>query len=405
MSASPLQDRLVFVVGAPRSGTTWLQRVLSTHPDVLVLPSETHLFSYGLSTLRDRTQSAVVGGPSTATWFMPPEEFADAARQFADAALGSYVRRTRPDALRVVERSPTHVWHLGLIADVYPDAWVLHIVRDGRDVVRSQVSQTWGAAEIPQAAAEWAGAVRAARAASPRLHRYLEVRYEELLADPSGIAPLFAHLGLDASPEVLSQAALESGRAVNVDPTRPDVATGKWQREWAPEDVAAFEDVAGDALDLLGYPRLPAVGGVATGADRARPGKARWKRPRVFRPDLERRQETVTAVLGALSASGQGLVDLLDDSSLSVSAWSGPLTWRALGRPAAERLAAQVAEEGPWGDPVSGEQVVAGETWTVVLVHRDAAGEVVSRVVVLTVGESGCTSVRYFRLPYGAETS
>jgi hypothetical protein len=168
--------------------------------------------------------------------------------------------------------------------------------------------------------------------------------------------------------------------------------------------VSAFEEVAGDALDLLGYPRLPAVG-TGPSTERSRTSKTRRKRPRVFRPDLERRQETVTAVVAALSARGEGLVALLDDSSLSVSVWSGPLAWRALGRAAAERLAAQVAEEGPWGDPVSGEQVVAGDTWTVVLGHRDTAGEVVSRVVVLTVGESACTSVRYFRLPYGAETS
>ncbi|MGZ6801709.1 MAG: sulfotransferase family protein [Nocardioidaceae bacterium] len=175
-SDSPLQGRLVFVVGAPRSGTTWLQRALGAHPDVLVLPSETHLFSAGISQLRDQAQGGHVGSPSTGTWFMTAAAFAGAARAFCDAALGGYVQRVQPEAERVVERSPTHVWHLGLIADVYPDAYVVHIVRDGRDVVRSQVAQDWGPSTVQDAAAAGASALRRARAAAPRLERYLEVR-------------------------------------------------------------------------------------------------------------------------------------------------------------------------------------------------------------------------------------
>ena len=42
-SASPLYGRVAFVVGAPRSGTTWLQQLLYVHPDVAT-GGESHLF-------------------------------------------------------------------------------------------------------------------------------------------------------------------------------------------------------------------------------------------------------------------------------------------------------------------------------------------------------------------------
>lgn len=151
-----LSDRMVLVVGAPRSGTTWMQRMLSVHPDVIDLPSETHLFSSGISVLRDRVQGGHVGSTATATCFMTDAEFAAAARDFADAAFGAWLSRTRPNAKRVVERSPTHVWHLGLIGAVYPEARVVHIVRTDATSSARRWRRRGGASEIGLAASQWA---------------------------------------------------------------------------------------------------------------------------------------------------------------------------------------------------------------------------------------------------------
>src|SRR3954465_6216802 len=133
---SPLRHRMVFLVGAQRSGTNWLQRMLGTHPDVVTLPSETQLFTVGIDVLAERVQHGVVGSTSTATVFMSRDAFLDAARDFCDAAFGGVADRLDPAARRVLERSPNHVERLELIGAVYPDAWIVHIVRDGRDVTR-----------------------------------------------------------------------------------------------------------------------------------------------------------------------------------------------------------------------------------------------------------------------------
>lgn len=400
-----LAERMVFVVGAPRSGTTWLQRMLSVHPDVVDLPSETHLFSSGISVLRDRVQGGHVGSTATATWFMTDAEFVSAARAFADAAFGSWLSRTRPDAARVVERSPTHVWHLGLIGAVYPEAHVVHIVRDGRDVVRSQVAQSWGASDIGLAAAQWASAVRAARAAAPSLRHYTEVRYEDLLLRPAGIASVFAELGLDVTPAVLDQAVLEGGLAVNVDPTRPDVASQKWRLEWGPADVAAFEAAAGDVLDLLGLERLPSLVDVPTpvpprrGRREARASRAR---PTPFRPVPERMQDNVAALTAALAGPDRtALSTLLAGDGVVVESHGGAAPWRLVGPAAVHRLTEELAAEGDWGVPLRGDQQIGGWTWTLVLAHRAPNGDVVDRVVSVTVdSDARVTELRLFRLPY-----
>ena len=411
--SSALHDRMVFVVGAPRSGTTWLQRMLSVHPDVIVLPSETHLFSVGLSQLRDQTQGHLLHSGSTATWFMTDVEFNAAARRFADAAFSSYVQRVRPAAARIVERSPSHVWHLGLIADVYPDAWVLHIVRDGRDVARSQVAQSWGPSELEHAARQWASSVHAARAAAPRIPRYLEVRYEDLLAKPAAIRDVFEFLDLAVDDDDLDVAVIESGRIVNVDPTRPDVAEGKWRQEWTPEHVATFEAAAGDALDLMGYPRLPSLLPAQTppavdrdrrrARDRRRP--VRPTRPAVFRPAPERWQETVTAVVGALADADSAAATTLFAPDIAFSADGAVGRWSGDGAAATAALQAYLTKTGPWGEVMRGDQHIDGRTWSILLTHSQ--GEALTdRMLLITVGADATVErleIRQF--PLGSPTS
>ena len=371
----------MLVVGAPRSGTTWVQRAVAAHPDVLAFPSETHLFSSAMSVLRDQVQGGLVGSPATGTWFLPREEFVDAARTFCDTALGAYVRRTQPDAARVVERSPTHVWHLGLIGLLYPDAYVLHVVRDGRDVVRSQVAQSWGPSQVESAAALWASAIRGARAAAPSLRRYREVRYEELLARPAAITDVFDFLGLPRLDDAVRQSELESGRAVNVDLTRPDVAAGKWRADWSEDDVRAFDRVAGDVLVEAGYVREPPA---------PEPKQRRLRRGATPAPPRrvhvgEDAQRLVDRVLEELAVGETASLAAALATGAAVRLRDGDADWRLLGEDGHRRLLDHLTVQGPWGEPLRGEQTLAATTWTLVLAHRDPTGAVVERLLQLTL--------------------
>lgn len=274
LPASPLRDRMVFVVGAQRSGTNWLQRMLATHPDVVALPSETHLFSHGIAPLLERFHEGAPTSTRTGVMFADPQRVATALRVLCDVVFGDLAALLDPQASRVVERTPLHAHHLPLIGRIYPDGSVIHIIRDGRDVAASLVAQKWGPTTMADAAQAWATAVRDARAA--RLSRYREVRYEDLLADPrKQLAGLFDWLNLSVSESVLDAVAEEAVVPYNVDRGNPTVREGKWRQSLSAQDNAAFEKVGGALLRELGYPHVAASAGPPAPGGPTR----RWRPP------------------------------------------------------------------------------------------------------------------------------
>jgi hypothetical protein len=402
---TPLRDRMVFLVGAQRSGTNWLQRMLATHPDIATLPSETQLFTVGIDVLADRVQHGVLSSTSTATVFMEREEFLDAARAFCDAAFAGVAERLHPDARRILERSPNHVERLALIGAVYPDSWVIHIVRDGRDVARSLVSQRWGPTTIRDAAELWSRCVRSAREAAPGLRRYREVRYEDLLADPAaGMTKLFAFLELDASEQTVVATLQEGGVAAN---TESEVGDGKWRSEWGSRELAEFDNVAGDLLVELGYPpagsasNRPRVPDVRELAGRLRRSPAPKDDETPTRPHLpmEVRQRRVDALCAALSTgdADRASSDLTPTALVRVVTAGNDRQARAeAGR---ELLAKALAADAPWGTQRRGDVHVSGSMFTVVLSHDGADGSADRVVVVHFDAKARITALTLYGLP------
>src|SRR5439155_26280155 len=107
-------------------------------------PSETYLISDGVAPFAELVQHVNPGSMAMAKTFMDRDRFRDAMRDLLDGVFLDNLERLGPDARYIVERTPGHVSHLPLIADVFPDARVIHIVRDGRAVARSLTSMDWG---------------------------------------------------------------------------------------------------------------------------------------------------------------------------------------------------------------------------------------------------------------------
>jgi hypothetical protein len=248
-ASAALDERLVLVVGANRSGTTWLQQLLLAHPDVAGLErTETWLF-VTLGGLWDNLNDPDGRGLRA---HVPLERGIAALRGFADAALDQ-VARDRPDAARVLERTPGHAMHLPLIRNLYPGARVVHLLRDGRDVVQSVLELDFATHDPAAAARQWRETVEAVHAELGRFAHGTEVRYEALVADPVGrTRDLLGWMGLSVDEETTGELRRRAGERVSRYNTTGDVGTGKWRR-LDRRSLDAIEAEAGGLLRSLGY--------------------------------------------------------------------------------------------------------------------------------------------------------
>jgi hypothetical protein len=246
---------MIFNVGSRRSGTYWLQRIVCAHPAVAEVPSETYVFSHGIAPLMERFHQGDRDSTEVGQVYADRGRLIAAIRNLCDTVFGEFATEGQPYAS---ERTPWHVYHLPLIAEVYPDARFVHIIRDGRDVARSIVAQPWGPTTVKEAAKEWSSSVTAGRGAAGELgERLVEVHYEDMLAEPrAGIERLYAHLGLDGG---IDEALAAAGEEANVGQHDKRVGSGKWRDAWTRRERRDFEQEAGGLLRELGYDQADAL--------------------------------------------------------------------------------------------------------------------------------------------------
>ena len=210
---SPLRDRVVFVQGAPRSGTTWLVMLLATHPQIVGVETESHLFEYGVDRLFDNLEfrHRHLRGLST---YVDREDLVDLVRDLCDGVfLGMKARVAGgEDATYVVEKTPTSgpqgSLDLKRKRECFPDAWYLHIVRDADAVTRSLMRSPFMEDRSEEACRRlWEDCVGFTREVLGDHPRYCEVGYEDLRADPAETAGrLYEWLGVEASERTLDLA-------------------------------------------------------------------------------------------------------------------------------------------------------------------------------------------------------
>ncbi len=138
--------RKVFLVGCPRSGTTWLQIILASHPQIASV-RETHLFDTYFARLYQQWHSEASAPNKEGLWVLLDEsELDDAARAFCEVVLRK-IASSKPGATVMLEKTPAHLAHHRLIRRLFPDAMFLHLLRDPRGVVASLLAahrEPWG---------------------------------------------------------------------------------------------------------------------------------------------------------------------------------------------------------------------------------------------------------------------
>ena len=276
----------LIVLGVRRSGTTLLRVMLDRNPE-LAVPDE----SYFVPQLARRHRGAIDVAsfvddlrrlPTLAEWRLSPDAVADRLRPGvtsgeAIAAVFDTYAANRGKS-RWGDKTPLYMQYLHLLERLFPSAQFVHLIRDGRDAALSFLSvpegimtEGWGhPRDVTGFACQWATEVRSARALGARIGsgRYFEVRYEALVADPEAELRRicsFAELEYDGAMlgyvGQTDSARKEHQQRLN---EPPRVGVRDWRTEMTAADVAAFETVAGDLLDELGYEVT------VSGRDRAR---------------------------------------------------------------------------------------------------------------------------------------
>jgi hypothetical protein len=251
----------VFILGTRRSGTTWLSELMLAHPDIGgpgtwnseqgdTLPIESLMFG-AIADLWVSSRRVDLDGLEA---FVERDELYGALRRFCDGIFVSARDHYSPGASHYLDKSPDNVDRIPILSSVYPDGWYVNIVRDGRDVSKSTVAAEFpDVSSMADAVSIWARGVGGVMREGWRLKRLLEVRYENLLADPMGeVTRIFEWLGLPATDEVLAQVQPRSGKQVAKLGSTGPPKSGKW-RDLDPADLATIYELGGDLLAELGY--------------------------------------------------------------------------------------------------------------------------------------------------------
>jgi hypothetical protein len=239
----------VFLVGSPRSGMKLAAQLLAAHPDVV-----TWLDSGRLWDPRDYHDAE-----TEHHW---PAERATTAEIRRLHRFCEWYRRSRGGG-RFVNEHPRNAVRIAYLRRVFPDARFVHVIRDGRAVVGSMVSQIRSRARrqdrplggfcrppgwrslvrddlVEQTALVWQALVRHVREQAASLGAaYREVRFEALCAEPRRTcAELASFAGLRGADWATLPERIE--------------ARG-WLGRFEAGEVAVVEKVAGDLLAELGY--------------------------------------------------------------------------------------------------------------------------------------------------------
>jgi hypothetical protein len=263
-SIRPKLERPIFIVGAARSGTSFLGTCIGHIPEISYHrepPATKAAERYVYEGLWSFRRSSLYF-KSVYRWLLWMERDGD---------------------LRFAEKTPTNIFLIPFLSKVFPDSQFLHIIRDGRDAASSHMQKPWlRAADAwsgerepggylygpwpkfwvePERREEFLRTSDARRMAwawrrytetglqeGSKLgpERYHEVRYEELVRQPLDEAErILDFLGIERpeSRDAMLTAALRAD----------DSSVGTWRATFYPSEMAEIEAEAGDLLRRLGY--------------------------------------------------------------------------------------------------------------------------------------------------------
>lgn len=269
-------ERPIFVCGVGRSGTSLVQSMLAANSQIAVLPETAMLRRHvlgrrleklwrrgGVEAVRakldadQRVEHLGVNIDALLDQFAEKETFSDA--NLYRQLLHEFGRKQgRP---RVADKDPRLIEHLPVIKRLFPEAYVLHVVRDPRDVLASKKKAAWS-----KGRSSWrhifANRVqfRLGRRDGPKHFgdRYVEVLYEQLIANPEETLQRLCRqtdvpyeggmLAFSGAAAGLVRPEERAWKQETLGPLLQD-NSGRWRSQLTPWEILLTEAACRDALE------------------------------------------------------------------------------------------------------------------------------------------------------------
>jgi len=281
--------QLFFIVGAQKSGATWLQRSLNSIEgihclgeghfiDKLLMPMTQTRYEY--NQMMQVVQQRVYDGEGF-YGPVPDQEFFRLMRSWILQIMIRNAGAPTESILALGDKTPANSFHITTLKRLFPGAQFIHILRDGRDVAVSAFrhrerilgeSPQADATELdlhkeaPQLLARWAGSYRAVKKAETLGIPVHTVRYEDMLND--GVASLRScveHLlaennitdeQVQAAVDANSFQTLSGGRkpgTISKESNLRRGQAGSWRDELGMDAIDGFNPEDQKLLEELGY--------------------------------------------------------------------------------------------------------------------------------------------------------
>lgn len=111
----------IFILGAQRSGTTWLGKAFAQHPDIAYWGEIGHLWMWGNSNKQDDVLGI--------------SDFNSKIQRHIESNFSKYLAKLNKN--RICDKTPSNCLRIPFIKAVFPDAKIILIIRDGRSVMSS----------------------------------------------------------------------------------------------------------------------------------------------------------------------------------------------------------------------------------------------------------------------------
>jgi hypothetical protein len=270
----------VFIVGCPRSGTSFLYHLLLSAGGFAEFHTQMNVYDvlepiYGNLRVPKNKAAAIQEWLRSKGFQVSGLEAKDIERKvLAECRGAGDFLRIIMEAIahnqgvdRWIDSTPTNIPHMLRIERDFPDVRFVHIIRDARDVALSLDKRSWSRPlpwdkkkSLLAAGLYWEWIVRKGRRLGARLGpRYMEVRYEQLVESPQeALAALAVFLEHDLDYDRIRQVSIGSVK----DPLtsfKDDLKEGRftpvkrWKQKFPPDQLIQFEKLVGGYLQELGY--------------------------------------------------------------------------------------------------------------------------------------------------------